>query len=183
MKYYIVVDGKPAGPFDIAQLAEQGIKGKDLVWKEGLSEWVAAETIDELQAVLYGAQQTTSTPPSINTDSETVPPTPPVPPISQPSNTQFTYQPSQPMGFPPKNWLVESILVTLFCCLPFGIIGIIKASTVSSLWASGRVEESQKASSEAKKWTLIGFWIGMAQIFAVIIFYALIFTGLIASQI
>ncbi len=183
MKYYIVVDGKPAGPFDIAQLAEQGIKGKDLVWKEGLSEWVAAETIDELQAVLYGAQQTATTPPPTNTDGTIVPPAPPVPPMLQPSNPQLSYQASQPMGLPPKNWLVESILVTLFCCLPFGIVGIIKASNVSSLWAAGRVEESQRASSEAKKWTLIGFWIGMAPIFVVIIFYALIFTSMIASQI
>ena len=31
---------------------------------------------------------------------------------------------------PPKNWLIESILVTLFCCLPLGIAGIINASKV-----------------------------------------------------
>ena len=28
----------------------------------------------------------------------------------------------------PKTWLVESILVTLFCCLPFGIVGIVNAA-------------------------------------------------------
>jgi len=33
---------------------------------------------------------------------------------------------------PPKSWLVESILVTLFCCLPFGIAGIVNASRVES---------------------------------------------------
>ncbi len=28
---------------------------------------------------------------------------------------------------PPKTWLIHSILVTIFCCLPLGIIGIIQA--------------------------------------------------------
>src|SRR4029079_6010877 len=33
---------------------------------------------------------------------------------------------------PPKSWLAESILVTLFCCMPFGIAGIVNASRVES---------------------------------------------------
>lgn len=35
----------------------------------------------------------------------------------------------------PKTWMAESILVTVFCCLPFGIAGIVFASKVSSLYA------------------------------------------------
>ncbi|MES2882212.1 MAG: CD225/dispanin family protein, partial [Bacteroidota bacterium] len=37
----------------------------------------------------------------------------------------------------PKNWLVESILVTIFCCLPFGIVGIVNAAQVNSKFAAG----------------------------------------------
>ena len=37
----------------------------------------------------------------------------------------------------PKNWLVESILVTIFCCLPFGIVGIINAANVNSRYDTG----------------------------------------------
>lgn len=62
----------------------------------------------------------------------------------------------------PKTWMVESILVTVFCCVPFGIVGIVNASKVSSLYALGQYEEAQKASSNAKKWTKIGFFTGLA---------------------
>jgi hypothetical protein len=63
---------------------------------------------------------------------------------------------------PPKNWLLESILVTLFCCLPFGIVGIINAAKVEPRFFAGQLEASEFAAAEAKKWTMIGFWIGLA---------------------
>lgn len=68
------------------------------------------------------------------------------------------------MGTPPKNWLVESILVTIFCCLPLGIVGIVNAANVNARWAAGDVEGAEKASAEAKKWTKIGFIIGIVVI-------------------
>jgi hypothetical protein len=74
-------------------------------------------------------------------------------------------QPFQPTGnpsTPPKNWLVESILVTLFCCLPFGIAGIVFATQVSSKWAAGDYAGAVKASQDAGKWTKIGFFVGIA---------------------
>ena len=62
----------------------------------------------------------------------------------------------------PKTWMAESILVTLFCCLPFGIIGIINAAKVSSLFASGQADAAMQASKSAGKWTKIGFFLGIA---------------------
>lgn len=34
----------------------------------------------------------------------------------------------------PGNNLVWGILATVFCCLPFGIVSIVKASKVNALW-------------------------------------------------
>ena len=62
----------------------------------------------------------------------------------------------------PKTWMAESILVTIFCCLPFGIAGIVNASKVSSLYAAGDYEAAAKASANAGKWTKISFFIGIA---------------------
>lgn len=73
--------------------------------------------------------------------------------------TPNSLQPTQP-----KNWLIESILVTIFCCLPFGIVGIINAAQVNSKYASGDYNGALKASQEAGKWTKIGFWIGIGVI-------------------
>ena len=36
-----------------------------------------------------------------------------------------------------KSYLAESILITVLCCLPFGIVGIVYASKVSGLVAAG----------------------------------------------
>jgi predicted secreted protein len=62
------------------------------------------------------------------------------------------YPPQQPAGQAPDNYLVWSILATLFCCLPFGIVAIVKSTQVSGLWAQGQYAEAQKASDDAKKW-------------------------------
>lgn len=71
----------------------------------------------------------------------------------------------------PKTWLAESILVTIFCCLPFGIVGIVNAAKVSSLYALGNYEQAQMASASAKKWTLISFFVGLAVIIIYMVIY------------
>lgn len=70
----------------------------------------------------------------------------------------------QPLLTPPKNWLVEAILVTIFCCLPFGIIGIVYATQVSSKFAVGDHAGALEASRNAGKWTKIGFFVGLTVI-------------------
>lgn len=70
---------------------------------------------------------------------------------------------------PPKNWLVESILVTIFCCLPFGIVGIVNASQVNSRQAAGDTAGALNASKEAAKWVKLGFWVGIGVVVLYII--------------
>src|SRR6187549_186308 len=86
---------------------------------------------------------------------------------------------STPPQAPPKNWLIESILVTILCCLPFGIAGIVFASQVNSKYAAGDYAGALKASQDAAKWTKIGFFIGLAFIVLYLIaVFALGFGGL-----
>lgn len=61
----------------------------------------------------------------------------------------------------PKSWLVESILATLFCCLPFGIAGIVNAAKVESRFNAGDYAGAESASAAAKKWTIIALIIGL----------------------
>lgn len=75
----------------------------------------------------------------------------------------------QPM---PKTYLVESILVTIFCCLPFGIAGIVNAAKVESRYNTGDVEGAYRASTDAAKWTKIGLIVGIvAGVFYTIAMY------------
>jgi predicted secreted protein len=71
------------------------------------------------------------------------------------------YPPQQPAGQAPNNYLVWSILVTLFCCLPFGIVAIVKSSQVNGLWAQGRYAEAQASADSAKKWVIWSAVIGV----------------------
>lgn len=77
----------------------------------------------------------------------------------------------------PKSWLVESILVTLFCCLPLGIAGIVYAAKVNSLWAQGQQEAAIEASEKAGKWTKMGFGIGIGVIILYLIVVVLLGVG------
>ncbi|PKA82805.1 interferon-induced transmembrane protein [Ulvibacter sp. MAR_2010_11] len=76
------------------------------------------------------------------------------------------------LGTPPDNNLVWAILCTVLCCLPFGIVSILKANKVNTLWAQGDHEGARKAASDAKKWAIWGAIIGPL---AVIIFYVIFF--------
>ena len=73
------------------------------------------------------------------------------------TNPQPEPQPSvnpQPTGPKPTSYLVLAILSTIFCCLPFGIVSIVMASKVDSLWNAGRYMESQDASRKARNWAI-----------------------------
>jgi hypothetical protein len=56
---------------------------------------------------------------------------------------------------------VWSILVTLFCCLPLGIVAIVKSSQVNGLWAQGLYAEAQAAADSAKKWVTWSVIVGL----------------------
>ena len=73
---------------------------------------------------------------------------------------QTTQQPIIP-PVRPKNWLVEAILLTIFCCLPFGIVSIIFAAQVNSKYDTGDYDGSLRSSREAGKWVKIGFFSGL----------------------
>jgi hypothetical protein len=77
----------------------------------------------------------------------------------------------------PKNWLVESILVTIFCCLPFGIAGIVFASQVNSKYAAGDYAGALQASRDAAKWTKIGFFVSLG-LWVLYLIFIFIFGGM-----
>lgn len=76
--------------------------------------------------------------------------------------------------------MAESVLVTIFCCLPFGIVGIVNASKVSSLFAQGKYDEALFASENAGKWTKIGFFVGLAVIVIYILIYSVALIGILS---
>lgn len=133
MRNYYYSDGhEKFGPFTLERLKQKYITRKTLIWYEGLSDWTLAEQIVELRFIFQNE------PPNVRN-------------MQQPRQNNFQR--------PPKTWLLESILVTLFCCWPFGIAGIVNASRVESRFYAGDEEGAIRASEEAGKWTKIAFWV------------------------
>ena len=71
---------------------------------------------------------------------------------------------------PPKtyqevpNHLVKAILVTLFCCLPFGVIAIVFAAQVNSQVQAGNTTEALRLSNQANTWGNVGMICGLIPI-------------------
>lgn len=54
-EYYLAVDGKPTGPYDMGELKKMVLSGKvissSLLWKTGMKEWVRADSLDDLKGI------------------------------------------------------------------------------------------------------------------------------------
>jgi hypothetical protein len=117
-------------------------------------------------------------------------PPPPPPQVSYTPPAQPSYTPppassgpgyGQPMmaGTPIPNYLWQSIVVTLCCCLPFGIVAIIFAAQVNDKLRRGDVAGATQASKNAKTWVLVAFLCGLVAI----VIYGLAFSGAIMQAI
>ncbi|GAB3065582.1 CD225/dispanin family protein [Stenotrophomonas tumulicola] len=67
------------------------------------------------------------------------------------------------------NHLVWSILTTLFCCLPLGIVSIVFAAQVNGKVAAGDIAGAREASDKAKKFAM---WSAIVTI-SIIVLYAI----------
>ncbi len=71
------------------------------------------------------------------------------------------------------NYLVQAILTTIFCCLPFGIVAIVFAAQVNGKLAAGDYAGAMQTSKQAKMWCWLAFGIGLAINVVCFIVYAI----------
>ena len=154
-KYFYIRNGQKQGPFSLEEMRTQCITPETMVWFAGLEEWTAARNVAELVPFLVAEPVS----------------------VCQPVNEAPSIEKPEKLVRPPRTWLAESILATLFCCLPLGIVGIVYAAKVENRFYSGDLEGAEMASREAKRWTLISFWVGLASIVITVLFYFLLIGG------
>ena len=92
----------------------------------------------------------------------------------EPNEQQQFPQPQyqQNLGTPPDNYLVWEILSTVLCCLPFGIVSIVKSTQVNTKFMAGDIAGAQKASADAKKFAIIAAVAGAVGVILYIVFFA-----------
>jgi hypothetical protein len=163
MNWYYAKGGSQLGPVsdeDLrAKLSSGELLPSDLVWREGMSDWKPASSVPGLSAA-SGA-----------------PMAPPVamPPVAAPPNVHHvpTYQQSvapDPYSTHIPNYLWQSIVLTLLCCLPFGIVAIVHAAKVDGLRTAGALDAAKAASDSARKWCWVAFWCGLVSVVLYVLF-------------
>ena len=73
------------------------------------------------------------------------------------------YQATPPSRMPyVPNYLVQAILVTIFCCLPTGVVSIVYAAQVNGKLQAGDLDGARQDSSKARTWAWVSFGLGLS---------------------
>ena len=160
-QYFMQINGQQVGPMDESVLLLNGLTPTTPVWTDGMANWLPANQVPGLAHLFAGNVNGSSVPPAFGA------------PYQQPAYDN-TPQHRVPM---PDNNLVWGILVTLFCCMPLGIVSIVKASQVSTLYSQGRYAEAEAAGKSAGKWAM---WGAISSLVGVVLYivFVLIMVGL-----
>jgi hypothetical protein len=75
------------------------------------------------------------------------------------------------------NYLVLSI-ISLFCCLPLGIVAVIFAAQVNNKVAAGDTAGALDASKKAKMFSYIALGLGLAGIICYVLFFLIMGVGM-----
>ena len=105
--------------------------------------------------------------------------------MEEPAQKQPVYQYQQPQQPYQQvrtgetvNWvpyLVLSILSTVCCCVPFGIVAIVYAVKINSLVSEGKIDEARSAAKTARIWIIVAFAVGI--IFDIVVFLFIFISG------
>lgn len=154
-KYYYIDNAtkQQYGPIALSDLASRNINSETMVWCPGMADWTNAGSVGEL-AYLFNKNINTPIPPAqkINPNRSTIQTTGQNPQQGKDSDSA-KWNDVIPM---PKNWLVESILLSILCCSPISIVGIFYAAKVESLYYAKDYNGAVKAAQNAKIWSLVG---------------------------
>lgn len=61
----------------------------------------------------------------------------------------------------PSTWLWQSIVATVLCCLPAGIVGIVYAAQAQGAVGAGNLALAREKADKARTWTLVSVGIGL----------------------
>ena len=175
MEWYYAKDGGQQGPVSEADLrdliAGGSLKATDLVWHEGMADWQPVSKVAALSTALAAPAA----------PAPAAPAPPPMMGGSSPYQAPATRQPYSPgmQGADVATYLWQSIVVTLLCCLPFGVVAIVYAAKVDGLKRAGDWQAAKAASDSARMWCWISFAVGLV---ANLAFFAFGFIGAAADS-
>jgi len=173
MKIWIHIDGQQLGPYELNQLPVGQMTAETPVWYDGLERWTPASEAP-LTAPLFspGTDEAPSTEPTGEADETATPASDPFGLHKIPSRQNHDIEAGKiEEAKCPPTYLVWSILLTICCCNPLGIVPIITGAQVSSRFNNMDFEGAKRASRITEWWVVICFVLGLMMLpFTVIIY-------------
>lgn len=181
MKIWIHINGVQEGPFEMAELPLDRMTPETPVWYEGLEYWVEAGKApltadlfrhDNAENVTFDVEDANSSKSYENVEDVdvSVEDNPQGEASRQSGQSSYGYQrfgnggyqqrsqyaygnqPSEPC---PPTYLVWSILMTVLCCNPFGIVAIIMGARVNSKYRNYDFEGAKRTSETTALWVIM----------------------------
>jgi hypothetical protein len=90
---------------------------------------------------------------------------------------EWTPPPSSGAPASVPNYLVPAI-ISLFCCLPLGIVGVIFAAQVNGKVAAGDTTGALEAAKKAKMFSFIAIGLGLLGIIGYVLFVVIMGVGM-----
>lgn len=166
MKWYYSKNNSQVGPVDqhelLSRIASGEVSPTDLCWRDGMPDWIPISQVSELRA--FPAVPSTPVAGGVSDTPYAAPSAAAAPTFQVPSGPQI------------PTYLVQSILVTIFCCWPLGIPAIVYAAKVDGLKSRGDIAGAMAASAKAKTWCMVAGGLGALILIiwlAVVIFAAI----------
>lgn len=107
------------------------------------------------------AGESASAPSQEAVSSATPSPVPPAPPVMPQYGKGQSGQGAPDYTVMPSTYMWASVLATLFCCTPLGIVAIVYSSMVSSRFYAHNYEGAVKASERAQLWIILSIVFGI----------------------
>ncbi|MFR1986994.1 MAG: CD225/dispanin family protein [Prevotellamassilia sp.] len=167
--FYLDSHHTQCGPISPEHFAEHGVTPQTLVWCSGMDNWTPASQVPSCKAFAFNpvpeCHASASRQFANPTDTAASPDSSATGSSTYGGHSSSTYSGQQSYsGYPPmpcpKTYLVEALVVTICCCLPFGVVALVKSLQVNSFYHSGQYNAAVLASQDARKWSIIGLILG-----------------------
>ena len=160
--WYYIVNNQKLGPIDdnaLRQLIATGaVHSGTFVWKDGMADWVPVGSVPELAALVSSGRQSFSATPPMGGG------------YGAPSAANV------------PDYMIWSILELLFCCVPFGIVGLVYAINANSAKQAGNMAQAMDNANKSKKFLLWGLGLWCVLVLIYIVMFVIIGVSGVAVQ-
>lgn len=152
MRYFAMIEGERRGPYELAELADAGVRPDTYLWCKGMDDWQMAEDVADI-CRFYRQRIFDLTHP---TRSEIARPANPAPPrVVTDTSTPILEEEPVPSTFPPV--VIFSLILILFGFFPTAIVALVysfKAKAIYTKYQMSLNENSRSLYSEEERSSL-----------------------------